>query len=110
MAVHQRHAFAETRGFRRRGDAGGTAPDHQQVVSFQIVRHYVTLEQAAVLDLSEAQKLASMRLPSRECISSCRRNIEILTKTLRTNIFRISEWLGIAKPQGTFGKREAADT
>jgi hypothetical protein len=44
MAVHQRHAFAETRGFRRRGDAGGTAPHHNQVVSFQIVRHYLTIE------------------------------------------------------------------
>jgi hypothetical protein len=42
MTVHQRDAFAETRSFRRRGDAGGTTPDHHQVVSFQIVRHCVS--------------------------------------------------------------------
>jgi hypothetical protein len=38
MAVHQRHAFAETRGYRRCGDAGWTAPHHYELIENDSVR------------------------------------------------------------------------
>jgi hypothetical protein len=80
MTVSQRYALAETQGFRRRGDAGRTAPDHHQVVNFQIVRHSDSLLVHGIFNISGK----SISRPDQILIHFMPDNIASLSTTIFT--------------------------